>query len=133
MFSVWFRNLFRPHVSTVQVTFYENHREKEISAYHLSKQEILMKEVQRLWQVPSDAPYWFEAELHQQCSCFKKYLPNLYVVCYQENERDPTLKREADIPNRYRTKMFNKYHTLPIKDSLHLWPHPIEVKFTLPQ
>jgi hypothetical protein len=132
-FLRWFRNLSRPTVSTVQVILYENHREKEFSAFHLSKQEILMKEIQSLWQAPPNAPYWFEPELHEVCSCWKKHPPKLFVVCYQEKELDPTKKREADIPNRYRTKMFNRYHKLAVKEGTHFWPHPIEVKFILVQ
>lgn len=123
--TVWFRNLVRPRVSTVQVILYENHQEKEFSAFHLSKQDILMKEIQSLWQVPPNAPYWFEPEIHDTRSCWKKQPPKLFVVCYQEKELDPTRKREADIPNRYRTKMFNRHHKLSMKNN-------IEVKFILP-
>jgi len=124
--TVWFRSFIRPRVSTVQVILYENHQEKDIATSHLSKQELLMKEIQDLWKVPPSAPYWFEAEVRNAHSCWKKQPPKLYVVCYQEKELDPTRKREADIPNRYRTKMFNRYHKLSLKNN-------IEVKFILVQ
>ena len=131
-FSVWYRNLFRPRVTHVQVLVYENGKQKDISTYPTIRLAELTDSINELWRLSTRGKqaYWFETEVYEQCSCFKKRQPTMEVTCYKENPLNPDLKNKTDIPIRYRQKFFDKTHTLKPKSSgYYEWPE-IQIKFT---
>ena len=131
-FNVWIRNLMRPQIRSLQVVIYENNKEKSIAAYDQNRQAILMKAVQDLAQVPPKQGYWFEAEIVESCSCFKKTPPELYLTCYKERDNAPASKQATNYPVRYRQKLMNnKSHVLnpePVGNTT--WP-AMTVKFRI--
>lgn len=122
-FTVWFRNLMRPQVRSLQVIIYENNKQKSIESYDQYRQASLMKAVQDIAQVPPKQGYWFEAEIVEQRSCFKKHPPELYLTCYKERNNAPNSKQSTNYPIRYRHKLMDKSHiVIPEAVGNQVWP-----------
>jgi hypothetical protein len=131
-FTVWFRNLLRPNVVSVQTILYENNKPKDIHRYTSQKQEELMRSIQTLWDTPEGSSCWFEVELVEKQSMFQKQSPILYVNCYRQNPNNPTRKLTMNIPTRYRHKLLDRVHKIvPQSMGGVPWQEQIEVKFKL--
>ncbi len=121
----------RPQVTSLQVIIYENNKQKRIESYDTYRQTSLMKAVQDLVKVPPKQGYWFEAEIVEQRTCFKKHPPELYLTCYKERDGSPSSKQTMNYPIRYRHKLMEKSHILtPEPVGSQAWP-VTTVKFKL--
>jgi hypothetical protein len=130
-FTVWFRNLMRPQVRSLQVFIYENNKQKSIISYDSYHRIILMKAVENLIQVPPLAGYWFDAEIVEERTCFNKNPPKLYLTCYKYQKNDPNSKQTMNYPLRYRHTLLEKSHILPLQPlGNQVWPLTT-VKFRL--
>lgn len=128
----WFHNLFRPTITIVSVTLYENGKERPISSYEKHRAEAIMESINELWKVPDNSLTWFETEIHEHHSCFKKTKYTLHVVCYRENFMANNFKSETGIPNKYRSKMFGTTHLLRPKPVGSIpWPSNLKATFTI--
>ena len=131
-FSVWFRNLLRPRVTHIDVVVLEKGRVKNLSTYPTIRLSELTSSINELWNTSTRGKqtYWFETEIYEHSSCFKKRPPTMQVTCYTEHLVNPNLKQKADIPIRYRQKFFDKTHTLkPKSTGYYEWPE-IQIQFT---
>jgi hypothetical protein len=131
--TVFFRNIMHPRLYTVKAVLYCNGKEVNISSYPDIYQMAILKSINSLWDVPDHATFWFEAEIVQVCGCFKRVPPTVYVSCYKEDLVKANFKSKHDIPVRYRTKMFNKLHTIkPEYVGMKSWCENMQVKFIIP-
>lgn len=128
--TVFFRNLFRPNLTSVKVVLYENGKERNISTYDENRLRALSSSIDALWEVPKDSPYWFETEIYTKGGCFKKAVTEAEVICYSDDPNNINVKRKTGIPIRYRKKMFDKKHSIYPKlfSNIH-WPDKMEVRF----
>ena len=132
-FAVWYRNLFRPRVTHVRVIVYEKGEVKDISTYPSFRLRELVQKIDELWAISprGKQSYWFETEVYEHAYCFQKRQATIQVTCYTENNTNPNLKKQTDIPIRYRQKFFDKKHVIiPITSAGLPWPQKVEVKFT---
>lgn len=128
----WFSNLFRPSITTVNVRLYDNGKERSILLYEANRANAIMDAINQLWQSPEKLSYWFETEIHEHHSCFKKTYATLHVVCYREDYMANSFKSETEIPNKYRRKMFDTPHPLrPAPVGSIPWSPTLTVTFTL--
>jgi hypothetical protein len=128
----WFHTLFRPSITSVNVTLYDNGKERPITLYEANRAYAIMESINNLWQPQEKSSYWFETELHEHHSCFKKTHATLHVVCYREDYMANTFKSETGIPNKYRVKMFDRPHPLrPEQVGSIPWSPNLTVIFTL--
>lgn len=131
--TIWFRNLLRPSITSVNVILYEKKAEKDIGQYPEHYMVALTKAIDTLWAVDKNSPFWFEAEIYERCSCFQKRRTEFVVTCYTHDITRSGFKRKFPIPIRYRKKFFDKKHPLvPEPVGVKTWPS-LEVKFVLPQ
>ena len=131
--TVWLRNLVRPKTESMRIVIYENDRMQGIQKYDSRSQEEIMKAVQKLFITPKENPYWFEVEyVETRRMCYRgTYPPELYVTCYRQSNRNPTVKVPMNIPIRFRSRMLDKFHSIqPEPVAFKIWPK-MEVKFRL--
>jgi hypothetical protein len=123
-------NLFRPSIKHICVKFYENGKEKGINEFDEFRHKILCHAVDAIWFTDEKSPYWFETDVFEYRRCFKDVKTTMEVTCYMADKRNPLNKIKAEIPSRYRKKMFDKRHTIhPELFSGIIWPKLIEVRF----
>ncbi len=130
--SVWFRNLLRPVVTSAQVELYENGKQLQPEQFSDHILQTIMKEVDTLFVVEKQSPYWFETEAFEQCSCFKPRKTHLTVTCYTKDFLSNGYKKKFPIPMKYRKKMFDSRHMIyPEPVGSKVWSKGIQVKFSL--
>ena len=128
----WFRALFRPSITQVNVLVYENGKEKDISLYNDQQLHKIMDSVNLLWKVPDKSPYWFETETWDKGRCFGKTTTTMTVVCYKEDMLANGFKSKMPIPMKYRKKMFDQYHPIaPESIPSRKWPEKMVVAFRI--
>lgn len=132
-FYLWFQDLLRPKITSVNVILYEKKGEKDISQYPNQYLSTLVKAVDSLWSVDKNSPFWFETEVIEHRHCFKRPHTKMVVTCYCHDMLSNGFKKKMPIPIRYRKKFFDKTHMLvPEPVGVKSWP-PLEVKFVLPK
>lgn len=130
--TVWFRSLLRPSVTSAEVQLYENGKQIELGKYSDLMLHKLTYEIDGLFPVDNKSPYWFETEVYEKGSCFKKSKVHMTITCYTKDFLSNGYKKKFDIPIRYRKKMFESYHTIrPEPVGSKMWSKGIQVKFSL--
>lgn len=130
--TLWFRDLFRPKITSVHVILYDKKQEKDISQYPDQYLTSLTKAIDGLWTVEKNSPFWFETEVYERRKCFQRPRTEMVVTCYSHDITANGFKKPFPIPIRYRKKLFDKMHPLtPEPVGVKSWP-PLEVKFVLP-
>ena len=129
--SVWFRHLFRPSVTQVQVELTENGKVKDLNLYKDFHLQALANAIDDMWKVESKSPYWFETEFYEKGSCFQKRTLHMHVTCYAHDLTSNGFKRRFSIPMKQRKKFFDKRHPLtPEPLGFSTWPS-LQVRFYL--
>ena len=130
--SVWFRNLLRPTITSVQVVVYENGKVKDLHSYRDLQLKSLVDAIDAMWKAEPKSPYWFETEVFEKCSCFKKQPMTMQVTCYAHDMTQNGFKKRFPIPMKYRKRMFDKNHPIkPEPVGITPWPESLQVKFVL--
>lgn len=131
--NVFFRNLFRPEVTSAQCAIYENGKPFDYSKYSDLHLQSLIKAIDDLFPVEAKSPYWFETDIYEQGSLFKKPKMKVCVTCYCKDMFTNGYKKKFAIPIKYRKRMFDTIHTIrPEPVGTKTWPVRMEVKFYLP-
>lgn len=130
--TVWFRSLFRPTVTSVHVELYEYGKHLSLKNYSNLVLQSILKEIDALFPVDTKSPYWFETEVFEKHSCFRKPTTSITVSCYTKDFLTNGYKKSFPIPIKYRKKMFDSLHTIkPEPVGAKTWPKGLQVKFTL--
>lgn len=130
----FFPNFLRPRITTVQVVVYSDGKELDMSSYPELYHLMICRCVDELWTVPEGSTFWFETELVEACGCFTRSPPTIYVTCYKDNINSRNFKTAMGIPIRYRSKMFDKLHTIrPEKAGVKPWGTLMQVRFIIPR
>ena len=132
-FQLWFRDLFRPKITSVHVVLYEKNQQKDISLYPEQYLSSLTKAIDALWAVEKNSPFWFETEVYERHKCFQRPQTEMVLTCYSHDITANGFKKKFPIPIRHRKKFFDKVHPLfPEPIGLKSWP-PLEVQFVIPK
>lgn len=132
MSARWLQSLLRPRITSVQVLIFEDGKEKDISTYDEYRLHAIMENINTLWKVPDQSPFWFETEIHEQRTCWKKIPSTLHVTCYKEDMTKSSMRTRTGIPNKYRLKFFDKVFAIKPESAVRLtWPSRMEIKFKL--
>ena len=130
--AIWFRNLFRPTVTSVEAIVYENGAEQDISKYSDIQLVSLTKCINELWILENKSPYWFETDVYTHSFCFQKSKSSIIVNCLSQDITAKGFKRPFPIPIRFRNKMFDKMHPIkPDPIGPRTWRGNMQVKFVL--
>lgn len=133
----WIRSLFRPRITSVEVKLWENDKAiTDFTNYPQNKLMPLIESINTLWATPENSATWFETELRENRSCWKKFNLNttMHVVCYRVPYNSTTIhsKEELQIPGKYMTKMLGRRHLIhPAQIGYTAWPEKVYVKFVL--
>lgn len=129
--SVFFRNLLRPTITSVQVIVYENGKQKNLDSYRDFHLDAIVKALNAMWKVENKTLYWFEAEVYERGKCFQKRHTELHISCYTHDITTAGFKKGFPIPMKYRKKFFDSAHPLtPEPVGYASWP-PLQVRFVL--
>lgn len=130
--QIWFRNLFKPTVTSVQVQLFENGKQVSLGQYSNLMIQNVCKEIDALFPLDKKSPYWFETEVFDQHSCFSKPKTHITVSCYTKDFLSNGYKKSFPIPIKYRKKMFDSAHLIkPEPIGSKTWSSGLQVKFTL--
>lgn len=128
---IFFRDLLRPTITSVQAIVYEDRSEKDLQLYKDFHLQAILKALNELWKVETKPLYWFEAEAYEEGKCFQKRHTVIRVTCYTEDLTRPGFKKRFPIPLKYRKKFFDVKHSLvPEPVGYATWP-PLQVAFVL--
>ncbi len=133
----WIRSLFLPKITSVQVKLWENGKEiLNFDTYPQNKLIPLIAGIDDLWFIPEKSACWFETEVHENRSCWKRSNSHatMHVVCYRSPYNSTTMneKEELQIPGKYMKKMLGRRHLIfPAQIGYTPWPERVEVKFIL--
>ena len=131
---VFFKNLFRPIVTSMQCVIYENGKQLDLSQLSEHHLESLLNAIDDLFQVDAKSPYWFESNMIEQKSFFQKPRVSAIVTCYCKDMVSNGFKKKYAIPIKYRKKMFDTFHRIrPEPVGTKHWPIRMEVKFYIPR
>ena len=136
MAAVWFRNLFRPEITTVRVQVYENGNERDVGTYDEHRLSALCFSVDALWNadLTGAGRYWFETDAFVKGHWFRRSETFLEVTCYERDVVNRHLMIPMAIPIRYRKRLFDKMHTINPRCYSNLtWPARMEVRFVSPE
>ena len=126
----FFKYSLRPKMTQLQIVLFVDGQEYAFERFGEHQWPALAKSIEQLANATKSSSTWFEVEIIEICSCFKKPPPKMYLSCYKEDVNATNLKRPADMSPRQRNKLLDKVHSIqPEQVGQQKWPANLTVKF----